>query len=85
MFGRPKVQTWSHAGKESPRNPSQNRGLLQILAMARGNQRDKAREANQKKMADQVGGHSAGPWFDKRGEDLPVLTTPDLYRRKATA
>jgi len=34
-------------------NPSKNRGILQILVMARGNQRDKAREANQKKMAEQ--------------------------------
>jgi hypothetical protein len=48
------VQTISHPGEESFSNPSRNRGILQILVMARGNQRDKAREANQKKMAEQV-------------------------------
>ena len=31
-----------------------NRGHFAVIAMARGNQRDKAREATQKKMADQV-------------------------------
>lgn len=46
--------TCSHAGKVFSHKPPTNRGHLQIFAMARGNQRDKAREANQKKMAEQV-------------------------------
>ncbi|KAL2073810.1 hypothetical protein VTL71DRAFT_11136 [Oculimacula yallundae] len=49
----------SHAGKKNSQEPSRtHRGHLKSFEMARGNQRDKAREANQKKLADQKKGNS---------------------------
>jgi hypothetical protein len=65
-----KSLTGSHAGKGFFSNHSRNRGHLQIFAMARGNQRDKAREANQKKMAEQVS-DPTGHRCDKPCEKLP--------------
>jgi hypothetical protein len=52
----------SHAGKPKLHLQSKNRGHLEAqIKMARGNQRDKAREANQKKMAGQVRRASGSP------------------------
>jgi hypothetical protein len=46
-------QLATQANKSSTNSPK-DRGHLSQIKMARGNQRDKAREATQKKMADQV-------------------------------
>ncbi len=71
-----------HAGKELLYKPSQASRTFNLISfrMARGNQRDKAREATQKKLADQVRRSLRRRRF--RMEEIAVLTAPALAEEK---
>ena len=68
--------------KKTSRNIQKNRGHSTSFKMARGNQRDKAREANQKKLADQVSAFLT--WETCASSRNILLTAFSVFRRSPT-